>query len=82
MKLKMAATAELSLTLDPMGKCFKMLLLWNHLDSWNLTAQERSLEGPLQIYVFFVIRKSKMAATAGPIVQVVSEKKGFETFFP
>jgi hypothetical protein len=24
---KMAATAELSLTLDPMGKCFKTLLL-------------------------------------------------------
>ena len=27
MKFKMAATAGLSLTLDPMGKCFKMLLL-------------------------------------------------------
>jgi hypothetical protein len=27
MKFKMAATAELSLTLDPMGKCFKTLLL-------------------------------------------------------
>ena len=49
MKFKMAATAGLSLTLDPMGeKCFKMLLLWNHLDSWNQTAQEWSLEGPLQ----------------------------------
>jgi hypothetical protein len=44
MKFKMAATAGLSLTLDPMGK---MLLLWNHLDSWNQTAQEWSLEGPL-----------------------------------
>ena len=30
MKFKMAATAGLSLTLDPMGKCFKTLLLWNH----------------------------------------------------
>ena len=27
MKFKMAATAGLSLTSDPMGKCFKMLLL-------------------------------------------------------
>ena len=27
MKFKMVATAGLSLTLDPMGKCFKMLLL-------------------------------------------------------
>ena len=27
MKFKMAATAELSLTLDPMGKCFKTLIL-------------------------------------------------------
>jgi hypothetical protein len=23
------------------------LLLWNHLDNWNQTAQEWSLEGPL-----------------------------------
>jgi repressor of nif and glnA expression len=29
-----------------------MLLFWNHLDSWNQTAQEWSLEGPLQISVF------------------------------
>ena len=42
-----------------------MLLLWNHLDSWNQTAQEWSLEGPLQISVFYVGRKSKMATTAG-----------------
>jgi hypothetical protein len=27
MKFKMAATAGLSLTLDPMGKCFKTILL-------------------------------------------------------
>ena len=28
-------------------KCFKTLLLWNHMDNWNQTAQEWSLEGPL-----------------------------------
>ena len=33
MKFKMAATAGLSLTLDPWEKCFKTLLLLNHLDS-------------------------------------------------
>jgi hypothetical protein len=41
--------AKLSLTLDPLWeKCFKTLLLWNHLDNWYQTAQELSLEGPLQ----------------------------------
>ena len=55
MKFKMAATAELSLTLDPMG---------NHLDNWNQTAQEWSLEGPLQSLGFYADRKSKMATTA------------------
>jgi hypothetical protein len=45
-------------------KCFKTLLLWSHLDNWNQTAQEWSLEGPLQNYIFYVDRKSKMAATA------------------
>ena len=55
MKFKMAATAGLSLTLDPMGKMFQKLLLWNQ------TAQEWSLEGP----VFYADRKSKMAATTG-----------------
>ena len=48
MKFKMAATAGLSLTLDPMGKMFQNVFLWNHLDNWNQTAQEWSLEGPLQ----------------------------------
>jgi hypothetical protein len=33
-------------------KCLKTLPLWNHLDNWNQTAQEWSLEGPLQILCF------------------------------
>jgi hypothetical protein len=45
----MAAMAELSLTLDLMGKCFKTLLYWNHLDNWNQTFQECSFDGPPQI---------------------------------
>ena len=47
------------------GKCFKTLLLWNHLDNWNQTAQEWSLEGPLQSFVFYADQKSKMATFAG-----------------
>ena len=66
MKFKMAATAGLSLTLDPMGKCFITLLLWNHLDNRNQTSQEWSLEGPLQsLCYFYADRKFKMATTAG-----------------
>ena len=62
-------------------KCFKMLLLWNHLDSWNQTAQEWSLEGPLQISVFFANRKSKMAATAGHILTLDLMGKYSNAFF-
>jgi hypothetical protein len=51
MKFKMAATAGLSLTWE---KCFKTLLLWYHLDNWNQTAQEWSLEVPLQSFCFFM----------------------------
>jgi hypothetical protein len=66
MKFKMAATAGLSLTLDPMGKMFQNdSSLKPLLDNWNQTAQEWSLEGSLQISVFYAHRKSKMAATTG-----------------
>ena len=52
MKFKMAATAGLSLTLDPMEKMFQNASSLNHLDNWNQTAQEWSLEGPLQSLCF------------------------------
>ena len=48
MKFKMAATAELSLTLDPMGKMF----------------QNASSLKLLVVSVFYADRKFKMAATA------------------
>jgi hypothetical protein len=35
------------------------------LEQFNQTAQEWSLEGPLQNFVFYVDRKFKMATTAG-----------------
>ena len=45
---------------------FETLLLWNHLDNWNQTAQEWSLEVPVQSFCFFYAdQKSKMAATTG-----------------
>jgi hypothetical protein len=65
MKFKMAATAGLSLTLDPMGKCFKTLFsetTWTietklpRNDLWNVL---------YQVTVFYAVRKSKMAAIAG-----------------
>ena len=43
----MAATAELSLTLDPMENSLKNLLVWNFLLNWNKTSVEWFLGGPL-----------------------------------
>ena len=58
-----------------------MLLLWNHLDNWNQTAQEWSLEGPLQIYVFYADLKSKMAATTGHRLTLDHMRKCSNAFF-
>ena len=52
MKFKMAATAELSLTLDPMGKMFQNASSLKPLGQLKQTAQEWSLEGPLQSLCF------------------------------
>ena len=48
MKFKMAATAGLSLTLDPMGKMFQNDSSLKPLGQLKPTAQEISFEGPLQ----------------------------------
>jgi NAD(P)H-flavin reductase len=61
----MAATAGLSLTLEPMGKVSQNASSLKPLGQFNQTAQEWSLEGPLQNFVFYADWKSKMAATAG-----------------
>ena len=55
MKFKMAATAGLSLTLDPMGKMFQ------NASSLKPLGQLK----PNKMYVFYADRRSKMAATAG-----------------
>jgi hypothetical protein len=61
MKFKMAATAGLSLTLDPMGKMF----------------QNASSLKPLE-----QLKPNCPGGSLVSTVQVVSEKKHFETFFP
>jgi len=43
----MAATAELSLTLDPMGNLLKKIFIWNCLLNWNQTFLKWSLGEPL-----------------------------------
>ena len=42
-----------------------MLLLWNHMDNWNQTAQEWSLEGALQSFCFLCRAEIQDATTAG-----------------
>ena len=56
MKFKMAATAGLSLTLDPMGKMFQ-----------NASSLKPNCPGMIigRSSVFYADRKSKMAATTG-----------------
>ena len=44
---KMAPTAELSLTQEPMGNSHKNLLVWKQLLNWNQTLIKQSLDGPL-----------------------------------
>ena len=67
MKFKMAATAGLSLTLDPMGKMF----------------QNASSLKPLlyKVSVFYADRKSKMAATAGHRLTLDPMGKHSNAFF-
>jgi hypothetical protein len=102
MKFKMAATAGLSLTLDPMGKMFQ-----NASSLKPLRQLKPNCPGMIigRSSVFYADQKSKMAATTGysintgpygenteiysslklllvSIIQVVSEKKRFETFSP
>jgi hypothetical protein len=66
MKFKMAATAELSLTLDPMGKMFQ------NDSSLKLLGQLKpNCPGMIigrsstKFFVFYADRKSKMATTTG-----------------
>jgi hypothetical protein len=66
MKFKMAATAGLSLTLDPMGKMFQNASSLKPLGPKNAKFVE---DHPMNTHVQF-----------GLIIFVVSEKKAFEYF--
>jgi hypothetical protein len=95
MKFKMAATAGLSLTLDPMGKMFQNASSLKPLGQLEPNCPGMIIGRSSTKFLFFYAdRKSKMATTAihrltldpmgslVPTVLVVSEKKHFETFFP
>jgi hypothetical protein len=65
MKFKMAATAELSLTLDPMGKMFQNASSLKPLGQLKPNCPGMIIGRSSTKYMFFnVDRKSKMAATA------------------
>ena len=65
MKFKMAATAGLSLTLDPMGKMFQNASSLKPLRQLKPNCPAMIIERFYTFYVFNADRKSKMAATAG-----------------
>ena len=61
----MAATAGLSLTLDPMGKMFQNASSLKPLGQLKQNCPGMIMEGPLQSFCFFYAdRKFKMATTA------------------
>jgi hypothetical protein len=64
MKFKMAATAGLSLTFDPMGKMFQNASSLKPLGQLKLPRNDH-WKVLYKFYVFYTDRKSKMAATAG-----------------
>ena len=66
MKFKMAATAGLSLTLDPMGKMFQNASSLKSLGQLKPNCPGMIIgRSSTKLYVFDADRKSKMAATAG-----------------
>jgi hypothetical protein len=75
-KSKMAATAIHSLTLDPMGKCSNAFFS----ETTNMIIAKLYLNVHwMVLYKLYVFRSGMKFMVL--IVQVVSEKKRFETFF-
>ena len=65
MKFKMAATAGLSLTLDPMGKMFQNASSLKPLGQLKPNCPGMIIgRSSIEFFVFYADRKSKMAATA------------------
>ena len=61
---KMATTAELNLTQDPMGNSHKNLLVWNQLLNWNQTLIKQSLDGPLPKSCLVILPSDQDGCTA------------------
>jgi hypothetical protein len=69
MKFKMAATVELSLTLDPMGKMFQNASSLKPLGQLKPNCPGMIIgRSSTKFLVFYADPKSKMAATAGNIL--------------
>ena len=65
MKFKMTAMAGLSLTLDPMGNVSKRFFSETTLTIETKLPMNDHWKVLYKVYVFYVDRKSKMAATTG-----------------
>ena len=78
MKFKMAATAGLSLTLDPMGKMFQ-----NASSLKPLGQLKPNCPGMIigRSSVFYADRKSKMAATTGHSINTEPYGENTEIYF-
>ena len=80
----MAATAELSLTLDPMGNSLKNLLVWNYLLNWNETLLKLSYNGLLLEFYLMTPsanqdgRHSRTKFKIGPYVKFIKKSSGLE----
>jgi hypothetical protein len=82
MKFKMAATAGLSLTLDPMGKMFQNA---SSLQTTRTVETKLSRNDHWKVlykcYVFYADRKSQMAATTGHRLTLDPKEKCSNAFF-
>jgi hypothetical protein len=81
MKFKMAATAGLSLTLDPMGKMFQNASSLKSLGQLKPNCPGMIIGGPLQSFCFDADRKFKMAATVIHILTLDPMGKCSNAFF-
>jgi hypothetical protein len=79
MKFKMAATAGLSLTLDPTGKMFQNASSLNPLGQLKPNCPGMIIGRSSTKYVFYADRKSKMATTAGHRLTLDPIGKMFQT---
>ena len=79
MKFKMAATAGFSLTLDPMGKMFQNASSLKPLGQLKPNCPGMIIRRSSTTFEFFYAnQKSKMAATAGHVINIGPYRKMFK----